>query len=203
MGGIGIWANWPLNAAGCTDDYREIDIRRWKLDGLLVPGKAFECKWLFKGNVIAQISVRVEAGRVLLSYRHKTAGSDWRAEEYWVSLDYTPCNLGGKRPWFLCPARGCGRRVAIRYGGGVFACRHCYGLAYRSQREHETDRAARRANIIKARLGWQLGILNRPGWKPKGLHWKTYRRLCREHDDLQHLLLEDIMLRLGALGKKT
>ena len=27
---------------------------------------------------------------------------------------------------FICPAAGCGRRVAILYGGGNFACRHCY-----------------------------------------------------------------------------
>ena len=27
---------------------------------------------------------------------------------------------------FICPAAGYGRRVAILYGGGNFACRHCY-----------------------------------------------------------------------------
>ena len=36
---------------------------------------------------------------------------------------------------FICPAAGCGRRVAILYRGGIFACRHCYRLAYASSRE--------------------------------------------------------------------
>ena len=97
-------------------------------------------------------------------------------------LDWTPCNLGGQRPWFRCPARGCGRRVAILYGGAIFACRHCYRLAYPSQRETADDRAARRADSIRERLGWEPGILNGPGLKPKGMHWRTFKRLKAEHD---------------------
>ena len=37
----------------------------------------------------------------------------------------TPCNLGNWRAWFICSVVGHGRRVAILYGGGIFACRHC------------------------------------------------------------------------------
>ena len=51
-----------------------------------------------------------------------------------VRIVRTPCRLGGSRAWFICPAVGCGRRVAILYGGGIFACRHCYDLAYDSSR---------------------------------------------------------------------
>ena len=46
-------------------------------------------------------------------------------EHYAVRIVRTVCNLGGSRAWFICPAVGCGRRVAILYGGGIFACRHC------------------------------------------------------------------------------
>jgi hypothetical protein len=71
----------------------------------------------------------------------------------------TPCNLGGWRAWFICPAVGCGRRVAILYGGGIFACRHCYRLADASSREDAGGRATRRADRLRARLGWHPGIL--------------------------------------------
>ena len=43
-------------------------------------------------------------------------------------------------------ARGCGPRVAILYGGGIVACRHCYQLAYPRQRVTGYDRMARRAS---------------------------------------------------------
>ena len=74
---------------------------------------------------------------------------------------------------FICPAAGCGRRVAILYGGGIFACRHCHQLAYFSSREDAGDRAARRrAERLRARLGWEPGILNGEGGKPKWMRWR-------------------------------
>jgi hypothetical protein len=74
---------------------------------------------------------------------------------------------------FICPAAGCGRRVATLYGDGIFACRRCYRLAYFSSRDDVGDRAARRADRLRARLGWELGILNGEGGKPKWMRWRT------------------------------
>jgi len=99
-----------------------------------------------------------------------------------VWFDRTACNLGGQRLWFRCPARGCGRRVAILYGGGIFACRHCYKLAYPSQREPSYGRARLRADRIRAKLGWKADILNGGGVKPKGMHWRTFMRLLAEYE---------------------
>jgi len=132
--------------------------------------------------VISAIHVRTEPGRVILTYRHRSGGEDWQDERYPVYLDWTTCNLGGQRPWFLCPARGCGRRVAILYGGSIFACRHCYQLAYPCQRKTDYDRMARRADRIRDKLGWEPDILNGPGEKPKGMHWNTFEHLTAQHD---------------------
>ena len=92
----------------------------------------------------------------------------------------TPCNYGGERQWFACPAVGCGRRVAKLYGGRVFACRLCHELAYPSQREAEHDRLARRADAIRARLGWEPGLDGLQGGRPKGMHRRTFERLSSE-----------------------
>ena len=135
MGGIGSGRHWYWGAKDTIDDYRSIDVRRWKRDGLLSPHQSFGWQWSRHGEVVASIRVRTEPGRVILTYRHRSGNEDWKEESYPVYLDWTACHLGGQRPWFLCPARGCGRRVAILYGGGIFACRHCYQLAYPSQRE--------------------------------------------------------------------
>jgi len=121
--------------------------------------------------------------------------------EYPVYLDWTDCNLAGRRPWFRCPARGCGRRVAILYGGSIFACRHCHQLAYASQREAGYDRAARKADRIRDKLGWEPGILNGEGGKPKGMHWRTFERLQTEHDALVGESLAGMARRFGWLDR--
>ena len=151
--------------------------------------------------MVTSIRVRTETGRVILAYRHRSGGEDWKDESYPVYLDWTACNLGGQRPWFLCPARGCGRRVAILYGGGIFACRHCYQLAYPSQRETWDDRAAQRADRIRDKLGWEPGILNGNGWKPKRMHWNTFERLTAQHDAFVQISLAGMAARLNLLGE--
>ena len=181
MGGIG---SGRRNQSGncTTDEYRRLDVRRWQRDGFLAPGRTFGWEWTRNGETTASIQVRIDQGQAILSYRRRSSGGDWRHENYPVQLDWTPCTYGGQRAWFLCPANGCGKRVAVLYGGGIFACRRCHRLAYPSQRETADDRAARRANTIRRRLGWPVGILNPRGGKPKGMRWRTFERLTAEHD---------------------
>ncbi len=203
MGGMGSGSYYRWNSKSTTGDYRSIDVRRWKRDGLLESGKSFGWNWLRNDEVFASIHVQTESDRVILEYRHRNRDEEtWQVERYPVYMTWTGCHLGGQRPWFLCPARGCGRRVALLYGGGIFACRHCYQLAYESQRESNYGRAARRANKIRDRLGWEPGILNPKGWrKPKGMHWKTFERLSREHDIHQQAALNGIARRFNMLGE--
>jgi len=154
-----------------------------------------------QGKEVASISVRTEANRAILSYRRRSGDGDWKSEEYPVRLDWTACNYGGRRAWFLCPAHGCGRRLAILYGGATFACRHCHRLAYPSQQESIDDRAARRADRIRARLGWQPGILHGEGDKPKWMRWRTFERLQFEHAIHVGVSLRGTAKRLGILKR--
>lgn len=202
MGGIGSGRLSYYSAKDTTNDYRSIDVRRWKRDGLLESNQSFGWQWSRHGEVLASIRVRTETNRALLIYRHRRGGEDWKDESYPVYLDWTACKLGGQRPWFLCPARGCGRRVAILYlGGSIFACRHCYQLGYQSQCETWDDRAARRADRIRDKLGWEPGILNGNGWKPKGMHWNTFEKLTAQHDALVQVSLAGMAARLNMIGE--
>jgi hypothetical protein len=201
MGGIGSGRYWYWGAKDTVANYRSIDVRRWQRDGLLAPHQSFGWRWSCDGEVVASINVRTEPDRVILRYRHRSGGEDWKDESYPVYLDWTACHRGGQRPWFLCPARGCCRRVAILYGGGIFACRHCYQLAYPSQRETWDDRAARRADRIRDKLGWEPGILNGNGWKPKGMHWSTFERLTARHDAFVQIALAGMSARLKMVGE--
>jgi hypothetical protein len=176
-------ATRPIGAnAGTTDERRSIDVRRWQREGLLEPGRRF--MWVWRDEMTSTASIRVQAGldRVLLAYRLRSTDQGSRDLMYAVHISRTVCHLGGSRPWFTCPARDCGRRVAILYEGAIFACRQCLKLTYRSTRERPDERAMRRTDKIRSRLGWKPGILNRLGGKPKWMRWRTFVRLHRAHD---------------------
>lgn len=179
-----------------TDDYRRLDVRQLHRAGVLVTGWRGGWQWNRRGAKVADIHIEVHELAMVLRYS-ATSGGERKDYCYSIGLVRTGCNYGGDRPWFLCPS--CGRRVAILYGGAVFACRHCRGLAYKVQRESEGDRAIRRADAIRDRLGWEAGILNPDGWKPKGMHWKTFWRLQGEHDRHRSAGLEDVARQLGIV----
>lgn len=200
MGGRGSGNRWRYGAKSTTDDYRTLDVRRWAREGMLRPGFQGGWYWMRDGETVASIQMRAEEDRVILTYRRRHTGKDWQDEHYPVRLDWTPCPFGGQRPWFRCPAVGCGRRVAILYCGGIFACRHCHQLAYASAREDVSGRATRRADRLRARLGWAPGILNGEGDKPKGMHWRTFNRLHAEHNDFVNASLAGMMRKFGRLG---
>jgi hypothetical protein len=201
MGGMGSGNRWRYGAKSTVEDYRALDVRRWARDGFLRPGYWGSWRWSRNGEVVASIQFQVEDDRVILIYRHRSGGGEWKDERYPVRIVRTPCNLGGARVWFLCPALGCRRRVAILYGGAIFACRHCQRLAYASSREGAGDRAARRADRLRDRLKWEPGILNGSGCKPKRMRWRTFDRLSVQHDLLVGQSLRGMALKFRLLGE--
>ena len=180
MGGFG---SGRQGGKRCTNEMLALDVRSINRAGRLTPGSWFTWQWTCSGEITSSIQLRVEADKVVLDYRNRSGhGGEWEEMRYAVALDWTHCGFGGRRVWWRCPAVGCGRRVAVLHGGRVFACRQCNRLAYRSQREADDDRATRRADKLRDRLGWEPGILNGDGGKPKGMHWRTYWRLRAEHN---------------------
>jgi hypothetical protein len=202
MGGFG---SGRQSGGRCTDDMLALDVRRINRAGRLTSGSWSSWQWTCKGGKTASIQIRVEADTVVLVYRNRSPhhnGGEWEPMNYAVRLDWTACGFGGRRVWWRCPAVGCGRRVAVLHGGRVFACRQCNCLAYRSQREADDDRATRRADKLRKRLGWEPGILNGNGWKPKGMHWRTFERLQGEHDEHVTDALAGMTTKLGLLNER-
>ena len=182
-----------------TGDMWALDIRRIQRAGRLKPGQSFNWQWTRNGERVANINIRTDTDRVTLTYQARDRGGEWQAMNYPVRVTWTPCNYGGQRPWWICPAAGCGRRVAILYGGKVYACRHCYRLAYPTQRQQSHDRACSMADRLRDRLGWEAGILNGNGGKPKGMHWQTFERLQARHDAFVNQSLAGAMAKFGPL----
>ncbi|MDP9475892.1 MAG: hypothetical protein M3R38_09425 [Actinomycetota bacterium] len=137
-------------------------------------------------------------------YRHRIgAGAEWEDVRELVPLEWTSCNFGRERPWFLCPGVGCGRRVAVLYGPGrYFLCRHCYDLRYESQREDGALRALRRAQKIREGLGGSANMTEPFPERPKSMHWRTYDRLWQEHREAETEHLAGMKAWLDGLKRK-
>lgn len=179
-----------------TNDAMPLDIRKITRKGLLREGWSFSWQWLVNDKPVAGINLRVDFQKcVVLSWRMRSSGE---VVEQRVQTHATPCHLGGHRHWFTCPR--CFKRVAVLYAPGEhFACRKCGGLGYATQKQGAGDRASTRADKLRRRLGWEPGILNGDGGKPKGMHWKKYQRLKRRHDVLVQISLHAIGHKFGFL----
>ena len=186
-----------------TNDYHALDVRHLQRRNLLRPGLIFSLDWTRNCEALT-IIVQTDTDKMVLNYRHQRAASEWLDMEYQVWLDWKPCNYGGRRVWFLCPTSECGRRVAKLFLGrsGRFTCRHCNQLAYSSQRETVADRALRLTRNIRKELGWEPSFMDHNVPKPKGMHWKTYRRLRAKHDLLVKAYLDGAAKRLGLLNRQ-
>jgi hypothetical protein len=53
--------------------------------------------------------------------------------------------------------------------------------------------------LLRRRLGWEPGILNDNGLRPKGMHWRTFERLVAQHDELVGTSVSGMLNKLGLL----
>jgi hypothetical protein len=158
MGGPGSGNRWRYGAKSTTDDYRTLDVRRWAREGVLKPGYRGGWQWTCDGETVASIQMRAEQDRVILRYRHRSGDAEWKDEQYAVRIVRTPCNLGGRRAWFNCPAVGCGRRVAILSADIGFAkeLRAIHvAVSERPRREQDEPEGFKRSDTPDDR-GWPL-----------------------------------------------
>ena len=167
-----------------TDEYLRIDVGYMARKGLLRAGVTGSLSWSKNGQAFASIGYRVDGVRLVLAYKHRDCGREWESLEYPIRLERTRCNYGGWRTWFLCPASGCGRRAAFLYGGRIYACRQCRGLAYLSQRQSVCDRATERAWDLLRQLKCDdfMTIFDPDPLRPKGMHHRTFERLSERYE---------------------
>ena len=191
MGGIGSGSWYRFDKKSTTEECHSVDVRYLHRNGLLKPGNWFSLGWSRAGRETGSIQGVVDGSRlpesVTLHYRCRSGASDeWENVNETVPLEWTPCNFGGERPWFICPQAGCGRKVAVLYGPRkYFLCRHCYDLSYQSQRDNKMYRALHRAQDIRRRLGGSANMTEPFPDKPKGMHHETYMRLFWEHHEAE------------------
>jgi hypothetical protein len=167
-------------------------VRSLHREGRLYAGQTFS--WARAGESSGSIKVRAEEDAVVLMYVVRSlVSAEWKPIEQRVPFAWTDCHFGGRRPWFICDVRAnrryCGRRVAVLYlASELFACRHCYGLAYASQQGGLLFCNLRRSQSIRLRLGGNSDPFEPFPKKPRRMHRATHQRLREQAEAAEQIV---------------
>lgn len=146
-------------------------------EGWLKPGK-----W---GTYRPNLNLLAKEGQLTIIYDALFQNGGQRSIGETFAVVFSPRYFGGKVPYLVCPANGCGRRVSKLYrSSGRFRCRKCSHLVYDCQYENWVDRGLRRRDKITRKLG--IDEETSPGFaeRPKYMRRKTYEKL---HCQLQNI----------------
>lgn len=204
MGGRGSGNWYRSDKKTTTSEVKFVDARWLARKGWLENGLYYSIWWSSNGKSTGDIRVMTYGDSLKLIYRFRSGLEEWQDVEETVHLNWTSCNFGSQRVWFICPGvvdgRYCGRRVGMLYlGGRYFLCRHCYELTYSTRQEREPFRLLTKAQKIRERLGASISILD-PVWeKPKGMHWTTFHRLVSKASEAEYMSNLALARQLGIL----
>jgi len=192
MGGVGSGRYLRWAARTTVDQCPRISIGDIPKEKLLHQGVVSVINWSIGGQSEGGVSIHGGDEFITLKYTVTKTGNEPDHIEQRINVMYTPCHLGGRRPWFSCP--GCDHRAGVLINvEGLFTCRKCCELPYTCQMESDTDRAARRIRKVQKRLGspdW-YNVLDVRFPRPPGMHWRTYNRIvARAEDPLNKLKSE-------------
>jgi hypothetical protein len=200
MGGSGSGNWYRFSSKTLAEHCLSIDVRQLSRKGCLEPWLRYSWGWQNGCNIIIETSPEA----IELAYTISCNGQQGERVHIEVPLSWTSCNYGGKRPWFICPGKGCGRRVAKLYlAGKYFLCRHCHDLAYLSQRQGKEFRLIDKAQKIYRRLGVKSHNDLYFKSKPKGMHQTTYDRLRDEAEELESEGLRAACIRFKLITGKN
>lgn len=199
MGGFGS-GGWNLKHAGTVEGRRRIDVCQFQKKGLLSPGIIATVSW-DNGGTKSSIVVHGGEDAVRLSYSWRRGDMPWTPHEECVRLDRLARPYGGTQAYFRCPK--CSRRVRFLIQGDIrYLCRHCLDLVHASTRERESDRAMRKVNKLRQRIGAELGMEAAIGPKPKGMHQATFDRIFEDILAGEEIVWAEGMRIIRRLGGK-
>ena len=170
MGGYGSGGG---RMASKMDEFHHLDLSTFE-SGWFERGRIGRVTWSRGGRVTSSIGYKLGFDFIELNYLQGRAPQQEEVcERFHISFTEQP--FGGRRRWIVC--RACGRRCRVLIGGKYFRCRQCYGATYPSQYERIRCRGLANAEKAREKVGADPGIANLWPRKPKGMHWRTYRRL--------------------------
>ena len=221
MGGFGSGRRKSYRSHETVESCLVLDAIRWMREGVLQQGASRAGTWQWSnpttGAVVSSIQYQADitdcGPTVRLIYTDVKTGERLN---YAVRPQTTALHWGGLRWWFTCPlvvdGKPCGRRAQKLYlpiVGQYFGCRHCYHLAYDSRNEDARARAISKAQRIRVLLGGSASLYEQFPGKPRGMWWRTYRKLRKQslqaegkYSALSGPILEQTALRIERIEKR-
>jgi hypothetical protein len=202
MGGLGSGGHNNKGRRTVEGQYR-LDASDLKRRGLCRTGNVSNLFW--KGSDDAPgPSMQVTGGEdaITLSYSWKRGDEPWQKHTERIALLHHERNFGGAETYFLCPK--CARTAKRLYGGGVrYLCRTCHGLVHSSTQERPGNRATRKNQKLRRRVGAEIGLGDEIGPKPKGMHRKTFERISEQIHAAEAEVYDDMLVLLNRMQRTT
>lgn len=155
-------------------------------EGVMVWEDKYTERIINKVRLVVKITDQEQYMRLL--YKQTDEYDDVKKFDYKVRFSTTKCTYGGKRFWFICPLRGCGKRIGTLYlGSKYFGCRHCYNIPYsRNENRRNKFQGIFIQEILEEKVeALELALLSKRRWygarptkiqrKLNGLFRKVYK----------------------------
>jgi hypothetical protein len=96
-------ARYAIGGRPTCESCKSIDVRELHRDNLLRSGRRFTLSWSRDGESTGSIGIETEQDTIVLIYKTRRYGAtEWKDVRQRVPITWTHCNLGGRRPWFIC-----------------------------------------------------------------------------------------------------
>ena len=192
MGGIGSGRCWSGGGRKTVETRPSIDANLMNREKRLDPGNWGV--WRAPGEC-QDIGYSTSEEGLRLAFEVSASGGGWQSIRQTVAVVRVPCRLGGERAYFVCSGLSgspCGQRAVKLYADTVgFFCRRCLGLAYASQNEDAWDRARRRAQKARLRIGGGPDVnAPLPFIKPRNVQSQKFSRLYRSAEEAKDRAVE-------------
>lgn len=202
MGGLGSGGHNSKGRRIVEGQYR-LDASDLKRRGLCRTGNVSHLYW--KGsNGAPGPSLKAIGGEdaITLVYSWRRGEGPWQEHEERVALHHHERHFGGCETYFFCPK--CARTVKRLYAGGVrYLCRACHNLVHASTQERPGNRATRKNQKLRRKLGAEIGLGDWIGPKPKGMHRKTFERISEQIQAAEAEVYDDMLVLLNRMQRRT
>lgn len=153
-----------------TTQLLAVDISRLTFSASNSP-EAKTLRWDRNGRRVGSVNCTTTCSSIRLDY----AQDDGRRVSSKIQLTQTYPYFGGARRWFICP--DCQRRCRVLYYRSSFKCRACARAVYPSQYDYIRVAGEAKAKRARSLVGTKADFGIVAATKPRGMHWKTYRKL--------------------------